>query len=135
VQWSDGVKTAERQDKDVSESISVTATFAVNRTEVALSAPIGRVRPALGTPYFYAGTMEPKGRIGAHVVRIVAQRKVDGVWTKYRTVGTTTEKLSSVMTKYVGRFTFWSRGLYRFRAVLSTDTRFGRSAWTFLRTK
>ncbi len=41
MEWSDRVTTATRSDTDVTEDISVVGEFAPERTEVALSAPIG----------------------------------------------------------------------------------------------
>ncbi len=135
VQWSDGVTTATRQDTDVKGDISVTATFADLRTQVHLSAPIGFMRPARGHAYLYAGTMSPKGRPGAHEVKLVVERQVGDAWKAYRTVRTETKKLSSSQTKYVVEFTFGKRGAYRLRGLLSTSTKFGKSSWTYIRTK
>jgi hypothetical protein len=135
VEWSDGVKTATRQDLDVEGDVSVSASFATDKTKVALSAPIGWMRPAVRRAYTYAGTMSPKGKPGKHEVKLVVQRQVGDVWKAYKTVTTITKKLSSTQTKYVVEFTFGKRGKYRLRGELSTATQFGRSSWTYLRTK
>jgi hypothetical protein len=133
VEWSDGVKTATRTDIDVTQDISVVAEFAAERTEVALSAPIGYLKPAPWRWYTYAGTMSPKCRIGAHEVIVTVQRRVDGHWKNYRKVTGETVKFSNSQTKYVVSLYFKQTGAYRMHARMSTDTQYGRSTYTFLR--
>ena len=133
VEWSDGLKTATRTDTDVTQDISVVAEFAPDRTEVALSAPIGYMKPAPGRWYTYAGTMGPRGKVGAHEVVVTVQRKVRGHWKTYRKITGETVKFSNAQTKYVISVNFKKTGAYRMRAKLDTDTQFGTSAFTFLR--
>jgi hypothetical protein len=133
VEWSDGLKTATRTDTDVTEDVSVVAEFAPERTEVALSAPIGYMKPAPWRWYTYAGTMSPRCKVGAHEVVVTVQRKVDGHWKTYRKHSAETVKFSNTQTKYVISTYFKQTGAYRMRAKLDTNTQSGRSSWTFLR--